>query len=84
MPNLLEQRNREIWEGHSRILEDVTHTLGGIGLGLVLYPATRRSYKAIGYTLLLASTALHFYADMTGPKSARLVDRTKSAVGMVA
>lgn len=63
----LERRNREIWEGHPRMLEDVTHVLGGIGLGLLLYPVLRGRIKVLGYACLLISTALHFYADTVKP-----------------
>lgn len=85
MLNLLEQRNREIWKGHPTILEDLTHSLGGIGLGLLLYPSTRKPFKAVGYSLVLAATAMHFYADMTRTsKAAGVVDRAKSRLGVAA
>jgi len=63
----IEQRNQEIWEGHSRMLEDVTHVMGGIGIGILLYPALRCQHKPLAYTLLLLSTALHCYADTVKP-----------------
>jgi hypothetical protein len=63
----IEQRNQEIWAGHSRMLEDMTHVIGGIGIGILLYPALRCQQKPLGYTLLLISTALHCYADTVKP-----------------
>jgi hypothetical protein len=30
----LEQMNSDLWSGHSRILQDVTHVIGGIGVGM--------------------------------------------------
>jgi hypothetical protein len=54
-------------KGHSRVLEDVTHVIGGIGLGMLLYPALRHRSKALAYILVLLSTALHFYADTVKP-----------------
>jgi hypothetical protein len=63
----LNQRNEAIWEGHPRVLEDLTHVIGGIGLGLLLYPIVRQRTKLIGYSMLLMSTALHFYADTVKP-----------------
>lgn len=64
----LEARNREIWEGHPRMLEDITHVLGGIGLGLLLYPVLRRQSKLLAYSLVLISTGLHLYADTVKPR----------------
>lgn len=63
----LEERNREIWEGHPRMLQDIAHVLGGVGLGLLLYPVLLRASKSIGYTMLLLSTGAHFYADTVKP-----------------
>jgi len=58
----LEQRNREIWRDHSTFLEDITHVVGGVGIGLLLSPVLRKA-KPVGWAMVLASTALHFYAD---------------------
>jgi hypothetical protein len=63
----IEQRTREIWEGHPRILEDVTHVIGGIGLGMLLYPVLRHQSKPLAFTLILLSAGLHVYADMVKP-----------------
>jgi hypothetical protein len=73
--NRIGRRNDEVWEGHSRVLEDLTHTLGGAGVGLVLYPAVRRRSKALGWSLILLSTALHLYADVVKPRQTALRQR---------
>lgn len=59
----LEQRNREIWQGRSDVLQDVTHTIGGVGVGFLLYPVVRGRSKTIGWLLVILSAALHLYAD---------------------
>jgi hypothetical protein len=63
MLNRLEKRNRKMWKGHSHMLEDATHVIGGAGLGLLLYPSVRRRSRSLAYGLLVLSTALHVYAD---------------------
>jgi hypothetical protein len=60
MWNKLERRNRELWRGHSHTFQDLTHVIGGAGLGLLLYPPLRKRSKAVGWSLLLISTGLHF------------------------
>lgn len=71
----IEERNRRIWEGYSHTLEDVTHTLGGIGLGLLLHPVARERAKTIGWALAVLSVAIHVYADLVKPTGARLIGR---------
>jgi hypothetical protein len=86
MLNRLEQRNREVWAGHSRTLADLTHVIGGAGIGLLLHPAMRRRSKPVGWSLVLLSTALHFYADVVKQRSmqprqpAGLRDRVRQAL----
>jgi hypothetical protein len=77
----LERRNREVWEGHSRILEDVTHVIGGIGVGLLLYPILRRQAKPLAWSLLLLSTALHAYADTVEPSGKTRARRLETLSG---
>ncbi len=57
--------NDRIWAGHSRTFEDVTHTVGGIGIGLLLCPALRGSNRGAGFGLIALSAALHLYAYAT-------------------
>jgi hypothetical protein len=66
----IEQRNQEIWKGHSTILSDATHVIGGIGLGLLLYPVLERRAKSLGWMMTLISSAMHFYADLVKPTEA--------------
>jgi hypothetical protein len=73
----LEERNREVWSGHSTILEDVTHVVGGIGVGMLLYPTLARRAKSLGWAMLLVSTAMHFYADLRKP-SGNAVERRRA------
>jgi hypothetical protein len=58
----LESKNRELWGGHSSILVDFTHVLGGLGLGMLLHPALGGRSKPLGYLLVILSTALHLHA----------------------
>jgi len=76
----VERRNRELWEGHSRVLADATHVLGGLGLGLLLHPTKRGATRPVGWALVLLSTAVHIYADMVKPNGGRragVVDRLR-------
>ncbi|MCL5959340.1 MAG: hypothetical protein M1358_08480 [Chloroflexi bacterium] len=62
MLNKLEEMDRQVWDAHPRMLEDVTHVLGGAGVGLLVYSAVARWARPIGYTLLGMSFFLHLYA----------------------
>lgn len=70
----LEAMNDQVWAGHSRMLEDATHALGGIGIGLVACSAFDGSTRNAGYALMALSGALHLYALLTArprrPRSA--------------
>jgi hypothetical protein len=70
-----EQRNREMREGHPRILRDATHVLGGSGVGLLLYPALRREAGTLGCALILRSAAVHLYADAGKPSAGGISQR---------
>jgi len=80
MLNSLERRNRDIWEGRSHTFEDLTHVIGGAGVGLLLYPALRNRPKAVGWSLILLSTALHLYADIAKPRPTGLRQRLRKTL----
>ncbi len=62
----LEEMDRQVWEGH-RLLEDITHVLGGAGVGLLIYSSVARWARPIGYILMGMSVLLHLYALMAMP-----------------
>lgn len=53
------------WSGHSRLFEDTTHVIGGIGIGLVVGSKDRASNRRYGWIFLVVSAALHLYALVT-------------------
>lgn len=59
------ERNERVWAGHSRLLEDSTHAIGGIGIGLLACSPLRQSTRGVGVALLALSAALHVYALAT-------------------
>jgi hypothetical protein len=61
--------NEEVWEGHSHTFEDVTHLLGGVGLGMLLCTALRERRRLTGFALVLLSALLHLYAYIAKPVS---------------
>ena len=61
----VESAERSLWEGHTHVLEDVTHMVGGVGLGLLLYSSVPRDARNIGFVLVAASLLMHLYALMT-------------------
>ncbi len=63
----LDKRNQALWQGYSSLVEDVTHVVGGIGIGLLLQPALRSQTKSIGWSMVGLSTAVHIYADLVKP-----------------
>jgi hypothetical protein len=63
----VEKRNRKVWKGHSAVLQDTTHVIGGAGLGMLLHPSMEKQSKRLAVALLLLSTALHVYADRVKP-----------------
>jgi hypothetical protein len=63
----IEQMNRDIWSGHSRLLQDVTHVVGGIGLGMLLSPRSLDQGRPLGMSLVVLSTVLHLYAAVVKP-----------------
>lgn len=66
----IKKMNDMVWEGHSSQFEDITHTLGGVGLGFLIYSPFAKWARPIGYTLVGLSALLHIYALMTArPKS---------------
>jgi hypothetical protein len=66
----IEERNRAVWDGHTRTFEDVTHTIGGMGLGFLLCSAIGDRARPLGYALVFASFLLHVYAYVTSPANA--------------
>lgn len=68
----LEKLNEEVWAGHSTVLEDATHAVGGIGVGLLVCSTLSGSRKTVGLVLIAASIALHLYAMATATKRIRL------------
>ena len=61
----VENAERSLWEGHTHVLEDATHMLGGVGLGLLLYSRLPREARNIGFALVGVSLLMHLYALMT-------------------
>lgn len=64
MFNTLEELDRSVWDGR-HVLEDVTHVLGGVGVGLLVYSAVARWARPLGYALMGLSVLLHGYAFVT-------------------
>jgi hypothetical protein len=77
----LEARNREIWQGHSRSFEDVTHAIGGIGLGFLAYGYVRPNARPLGYLLLGISLALHVVAAAYKPNPIEQVGHDLGRLG---
>jgi uncharacterized membrane protein len=63
----IERMNSGVWSGHSRLLQVLTHVIGGIGLGMLMSPRPYGDGKPLGYSLVLLSTALHVYAAAVKP-----------------
>ncbi len=76
----LEEADRQVWAGRSHVLEDVTHALGGAGVGLLVYSAVARWARPIGYVLIGLSFLLHLYAFVTAPRMARTAEARKRLV----
>lgn len=53
------------WSGHSRVFEDATHVIGGVGIGLLAASKDSGTNRRIGFVFLVVSAALHLYAMMT-------------------
>lgn len=68
----MERKNRQVWEGHPRTLEDSAHTAGGIGLGLLLYGRVWPYARSLGLALLAISIGLHAYAALVKPAGHRM------------
>lgn len=60
----LEEWNRRVW-GDKVALATWNHTLGGVGFGLLIYPAVGRQARLVGYTLIGLSALAHLYAFLT-------------------
>jgi hypothetical protein len=60
-----ERIDRQVWAGHSYVLEDFAHAAGGFGLALLLYPSLRDRTRPLGYALVGLSALLHLYAYLT-------------------
>jgi hypothetical protein len=77
MRKQIEQMNRDVWKGHSRILQEVTHVVGGIGVGMLMSSKSTGQSKPLAYSLVLLATALHVYAAMVKPPSSSPAARLK-------
>ncbi len=71
MMERIEARNRAIWEGHTRVFENATHAIGGIGLGFLLCSAVGERARTYGFALVAVSALLHVYAFATAPVRTR-------------
>lgn len=78
MLDRIEERNRAVWAGHTRTLEDVTHAIGGLGLGFLLCSALGERARPLGVALVAGSFLLHVYAYTTSTANVaqRLSERT--------
>ncbi len=57
-----EALSEQVW-ARRRLLEEGTHALGGIGVGLLACSLFGRSTRrSLGYSLIALSAALHVYA----------------------
>jgi hypothetical protein len=65
MLDRLESLDDQIWNGHSRVFEDVTHVVGGLGIGLLVGAPPSTAKRPLGFALLVVSTILHLYALAT-------------------
>jgi hypothetical protein len=81
MRKRIEQINDGVWKGHSRILQDVTHLIGGIGLGMLVSATSTGRGRPLGISLVLLSTALHVYAATVKPRRRHPVTRLKEIAG---
>jgi hypothetical protein len=70
MMERIETRNRAVWEGHTRLFEDATHVIGGVGLGFLLCSSAGDRARWFGFGLLAMSVLLHVYAYVTSPAGA--------------
>jgi hypothetical protein len=77
----IEARNREVWQGHSRSFEDVTHAIGGLGLGLLAYGYVRPNARPLGFFLLGLSTVLHVVAALYKPNPVEQVGHDLGRLG---
>ncbi|MBI4492077.1 MAG: hypothetical protein HY690_04720 [Chloroflexi bacterium] len=53
-----------MWEDKP-LQREVAHALGGVGLGLLVYPGVARQARPLGYALLGLSALMHLYAFWT-------------------
>lgn len=61
----VENAERSVWGSHTHLLEDTTHVVGGIGLGLLLYSVLPKEARNVGFGLLALSALGHVYALTT-------------------
>ena len=81
MRKRIERLNDDVWKGHSRVLQDVTHVIGGIGLGMLVSAASAGRGRPLGLSLVVLSTVLHVYAATVKPARRRPVERLKAIAG---
>jgi hypothetical protein len=53
------------WGSHSRLFENVTHVIGGVGIGLLAASKNRAANRRYGRMFLVVSAAMHLYAFVT-------------------
>ncbi|MBI4497463.1 MAG: hypothetical protein HY689_06160 [Chloroflexi bacterium] len=72
----LEELNRRVW-GDKIVLATTAHTLGGIGLGLLLTQPER--YRGLATALLGFSSLAHLYAIWTMRPAGQAATKTSGA-----
>ncbi len=61
----------QYWGSHSRLFSNVTHVIGGIGIGLLAASKNRAANRRYGRMFLVVSAALHLYAFVTAQGKTR-------------
>jgi hypothetical protein len=59
----------QYWSGCSTLYANVTHAIGGAGIGLLAASPDRAKNQRIGFVLLALSAALHLYAGVSPRRS---------------
>lgn len=83
MMTSLDQLKHRVWDDR-HTFEDSAHVLGGIGVGLLIYPSVHRSARTLGWALVGLSSLMHLYAFLTrsrGAAAATHAPATSAAVG---
>jgi hypothetical protein len=75
MLDQLEALDEQFWRGHSRVFEDVTSILCGLGIGLRLGAPPNTTKHRLGFVPLALCCMLHLYALATAQKRRSLFGR---------